>query len=119
MILVRVAYRGESSMTETEFLAAAEATLQAIEGALDATAVDVDLERSGNVLTLAFEDGSRAVINTQAPARQIWVAARSGAHHYALREGTWVDTRDGSELFAALSRIVSSLCASSFLSSKL
>jgi CyaY protein len=96
-------------MTETEFLAAAEATLQAIELALEATAIDVDCERSGNVLTLVFEDGARAVINTQAPMRQIWVAARSGAHHYAPREGAWVDTRDGTELFDALSRIVSAL----------
>jgi CyaY protein len=39
--------------------------------------------------------------------RQIWVAARSGGFHYEWREGAWHDTRDGSELFAALSRVVS------------
>ncbi len=37
--------------------------------------------------------------------QQMWVAARSGAHHYAWDDGAWRDTRDGSELFAALSRI--------------
>jgi len=96
-------------MTESEFQEAADAALRAIEFALEATAIDVDCERSGNVLTLVFEDGARAVINTQAPMRQIWVAARSGAHHYAPREGAWVDTREGTELFDALSRIVSTL----------
>jgi len=94
-------------MAESGFLAAAEATLQAIESALDAAGVDVDLERSGNVLTLVFEDGSRAVVNTQEPMSQIWLAGRGGAHHYALREGRWIDTRDGTELFATLSRVVS------------
>jgi CyaY protein len=37
----------------------------------------------------------------------MWVAGRKGAFHYAWRDGAWVDTRDGSELFAALSRLVS------------
>jgi CyaY protein len=37
----------------------------------------------------------------------MWVAGRNGAFHYAWRDGAWVDTRDGSELFSALSRLVS------------
>jgi CyaY protein len=41
--------------------------------------------------------------------QQMWVAARSGAHHYAWDGNAWRDTRDGSELFAALSRILSAL----------
>ncbi|HUN92953.1 MAG TPA: iron donor protein CyaY [Burkholderiaceae bacterium] len=98
-------------MTESEFLDAAESTLRAIEQALDASAADVDVERSGNVLTLVFDDASRAVVNIQVPMSQIWLAGRSGAHHFALREGAWVDTRDGTELFAALSRVVSAQAA--------
>ena len=39
--------------------------------------------------------------------QQMWVAGRNGAFHYAWRDGAWRDTRDGSELFAALSRLVS------------
>jgi len=46
--------------------------------------------------------------------KQLWVAARSGAHHYEWRDG-WRDTRDGSELFAALSRIVSALGGSAIV----
>ena len=38
---------------------------------------------------------------------QIWLASKSGAHHYALRDRAWIDTRDGTELFAVLSRVVS------------
>jgi CyaY protein len=94
-------------MTESEFNELAEATLDAIEAAIEATGADIEATRSGNVLTLELGDGSKVVINSQAPTRQIWVAARSGGFHYARQGELWRDTRDGSELFSALSRIVS------------
>jgi CyaY protein len=59
------------------------------------------------VLTLELADGSKIVVNSQAPMRQIWVAAKSGGFHYERRGSEWRDTRDGSELFAALSKLVS------------
>lgn len=94
-------------MTESEFFELAEQTLDAIEAAVEAAPIDVEIERSGNVLTLELADGSRIVVNSQTPMQQIWVAARSGGFHYERREGDWRDTRDGTELFAALSRILS------------
>jgi CyaY protein len=94
-------------MSESEFLAAAERTLDAIESALEACDADIEATRTGNVLTLELAGGSKVVINSQAPMRQIWVAARSGGFHYDWRDGAWRDTRDGSELFAALSRVIS------------
>lgn len=94
-------------MDESEFLAAAERTLAAIEAAVEACGADIETARSGNVLTLELDDGSKIVVNSQASMRQIWVAARSGGFHFEWRDGAWRDTRDGSELFAALSRIVS------------
>lgn len=96
-------------MTETEFLERAEATLRQVETAIDTADVDIELSRSDNVLTLELEDGSRIVINSQTPMQQLWLAARSGAHHFAWVEGAWRDTRDNSEFFASLSRIVSAL----------
>lgn len=95
------------TMTESEFSELAEATLDAIEAALEATGADIEASRSGNVLTLELDNGSKVVVNSQAPMQQIWVAARSGGFHYARQQGAWVDTREGSELFAALSRILS------------
>ena len=94
-------------MSESEFLAAAERTLAAIESAVEACDADVETTRAGNVLTLELADGSRIVVNSQTPMRQIWVAAKSGGYHYEWRDGAWRDTRDGSELFAALSRVLS------------
>ncbi|MCU0764782.1 MAG: iron donor protein CyaY [Burkholderiaceae bacterium] len=94
-------------MSESEFLAAAERTLQAIETAVEECDADIEATRSGGVLTLELADGSRIVVNSQAPMRQIWVAARSGGFHFEWRDGAWHDTRDGSELFSSLSRAIS------------
>jgi CyaY protein len=101
-------------MTDAEFMQHAEDALADIEDAVDASGLDIELSRAGNVLTLEFADGARVVVNSQAPMKQLWVAARSGAHHYEWRDG-WRDTRDGSELFAALSRIVSALGGSAIV----
>jgi CyaY protein len=95
-------------MTESEFLQLAESTLRAIENGVDASEAEIEVTRAGNVLTLELEDGSRIVVNSQAPMQQMWVAARSGAHHFAWIDDDWRDTRDGVELFACLSRIISS-----------
>jgi CyaY protein len=92
---------------ESDFTAAAERALNAIEAAIDACDADLESTRTGNVLTIELGDGSKIVVNSQAAMRQIWVAAKSGGYHYDWRDGGWRDTRDGSELFAALSRIIS------------
>jgi CyaY protein len=94
-------------MTESEFLQRAEHALTMIERAIDATGADIESSRSGNVLTLELGNGTKVVVNSQAPMQQMWVAGKSGAFHYAWRDSGWFDTRDGSELFAALSRLVS------------
>lgn len=96
-------------MNESEFLARADAIIASIEAQADVwfDKLDVELEsvRNGNVLTLIFENGSQAVINSQAPLQEMWVAARSGGFHYRWQDGAWVDTRSGTELGAALTTI--------------
>ncbi|NMM36615.1 MAG: iron donor protein CyaY [Glaciimonas sp.] len=99
-------------MTESEFLVRAESTLGAIEAALEraveSSDLDVECSRSGNVLEIEFIDnGSKIIVNSQAPMQQMWVAAKSGGFHYKFQDAHWINTRDGSELHAALSRMVS------------
>ena len=99
-------------MTESEFQQQAEAVLHAIEMALERAAenstLDVECSRSGNVLEIEFIDSdSKVIVNSQAPMQEMWVAAKSGGFHYRREGASWVNTRDGSELFAALSRIAS------------
>ena len=45
------------------------------------------------------------IINRHGAAREIWVAAKSGGFHFRHDGSVWRDTRDGSELFAAVSRL--------------
>ncbi|QYG04849.1 iron donor protein CyaY [Janthinobacterium sp. PAMC25594] len=99
-------------MSESEFLALAEATLTQIAAALDRLndedVLDVECSRSGNVLEIEFIDnGTKIIVNSQAPMREMWVAARSGGFHYKRVGDEWLNTRDGSELFAALSTMAS------------
>jgi len=99
-------------MSETEFLKLADATLIAIMSSLDRLndedLIDVECKRSGNVLEIEFIDnGSKIIVNSQAPMQQLWVAAKSGGFHYNRVGSEWIDSRDGSELFAALSQLAS------------
>ena len=99
-------------MGEKEFLDLAESTLNTIEAAMDRLndedVIDVECKRSGNVLEIEFIDnGSKIIVNSQAPMQELWVAAKSGGFHYKRVDGAWINTRDGSELFAALSELAS------------
>lgn len=94
-------------MTDSEYLALAETALRAIETAIEASGADIDTERSGNVLTLEFDNGSKIIVNLQAPMHEIWVAAKAGGFHFRQKDGAWRDTRNESELFDALSSFVS------------
>lgn len=98
-------------MTDLEYLDHAEAALKAIEVACDRindeTDADIDNQRTGGMITLTFANRSQIIVNLQKPLHEIWLAARSGGFHYRLHQGQWLDTKDGSELFAGLSRYAS------------
>jgi len=94
-------------MTEGEFDSLADAALRALERALDHADLDIDVQVKGTgVIEIEFGDDSKIVVNRHAAAQEIWVAARSGGFHFRFADGAWRDTRDGTELFAALSRLV-------------
>jgi CyaY protein len=95
-------------MNESEFDALAGEALQRIERGLEASGVDADYElKEGGVLEVEFADGSKMVINRHGAAREVWVAARAGGFHFRWDGASWRDSRDGAELFAALSKLVS------------
>lgn len=95
-------------MNESEFERIADAAIAALERAFEAGAPDADVQAKGTgMLEVEFEDGSKMVINRHSAAREIWVAARSGGFHFRYDGTGWRDTRDGAELFAAVSRLAS------------
>ena len=94
----------EYARRAAEALAAIEATVDRL---LQEDVIDIDAERTGGLLELVFPDDSRIVVNTQPPLHELWLAARSGGHHFRASAEGWVDTRDGREFFAVLSACAS------------
>ncbi len=94
-------------MTDSEFLDRAESLLKTIEAECDRiseqTDTDLDCQRVGNMLTLTFANRSQIVINLQKPLHEVWMAAKSGGHHYRWVDGVWQDTKADTDFFAALS----------------
>jgi CyaY protein len=94
-------------LSDAEYLTRANAVLASVEASVDAwleaDVVDIDAHRTGGLLEMSFPNRSVIVLNTQPPLHEIWLAARSGGFHYKFSNGAWRDTRDGRELFEALS----------------
>jgi iron donor protein CyaY len=65
---------------------------------------DADVESSGDVIRIDLRDGQRIVLNTQRPARQIWLAGGQSAWHFSYDAGsaTWQDDKGRGELFQTL-----------------
>ena len=96
-----------TALTDSEFHRLAHAVLAQVEATVDHwledDVIDIDSQRTGGLLELSLPGGSKIIINTQPPLHELWLAARAGGHHYRQVAGRWLDTRDGSEFFAALS----------------
>jgi len=94
-------------MTDLEYLDRAERLLARVEQLCDAinesTGADIDNQRTGGMLTLAFRDRSQIVINLQKPLQEVWLAERSGGYHYRFDGSVWRDTKSGEEFYARLS----------------
>ena len=96
-----------TGLSDAEYTRRAHAALAAIETTIDRwledDVIDIDTQRTGGLLELVFPNDSRLIVNTQPPLQELWLAARAGGYHYRHVQGRWLDTRDGSEFFDALS----------------
>lgn len=93
-------------MNESEFLQLADVAFERIQTAIDAQGADVECTINGAVLELEFDDGSKVIVNRHTPNRELWIAARSGGFHFALRDGEWRNTRDSREFFQLLAELI-------------
>ena len=95
-------------MNDSEFNTLADAALSRIETGLDESGADLDFAMvSAGVLEIEFADRSKIIVNRHGAAKELWVAARSGGFHFRWDGQSWRDTRDGGELMAALSMLIS------------
>src|SRR5215468_9975904 len=95
------------AMDEQEYLRAADACLDRV-GRWLGELEDVDVTAGDGLVTLEFDDGARFVLNRQAAARQIWLAAGARAWHFGWDDArhTWVDDRDGHDLYGRIAEVV-------------
>lgn len=97
-------------MDESRYQKLADEAFRAIGDAFETVDPDlVDCEIAGDVVTLTMRGGRKCVVNTQRPARQIWLAANARAWHFSWDEASrrWLDDKGrGDELLATLARIV-------------
>ena len=93
-----------------EFAERVERLLSSIDAAFDRLGDehDIDVERTGTVLTITFESGRRMVVNSQEANREVWLAAKSGGFHYRWDDdrATWDDTRGDVDLKTRLATLV-------------
>jgi CyaY protein len=80
--------------------------LDEVLGDLEHESLDVDL--AGDVLTLAFADGSKFIINAHSAAEQIWMAAGTTAWHFDFvpEDGQWIAHKTNDELMDTVARAV-------------
>lgn len=93
-------------MDDTTYHQLADATLSAIEAALEPayTAGQLDeLERDGSVLTILPEGARPLLLSKHAPTQQLWLASPrlGGLHFLPQANGAWA-LPDGRELRALL-----------------
>ncbi len=76
-------------------------------GELEHDQLDVDL--AGDVLTLAFGDGGKFIINAHSAAQQIWMAAGTTAWHFDFvpERERWIAHKTDDELMSTVARVVS------------
>jgi len=69
---------------------------------------EVESTAADGLVTIAFEDGTRWVLNRQSGNQQLWLAAGARAWHYRWDPGaeTWRDDRDGHEIWRRLEALL-------------
>lgn len=94
-------------MNDSQYNLIADELLLAVEEAIEESGEDIDYEGVSGLLTLTFKNGTKIIINKQAPLHQIWVATKFNGHHFEMKDDLWIDNRGGGEFWAFLSESVS------------
>ena len=98
-------------MTESEFLEKVETTLNKVEilidNILETTDRDIECTRSGNLMEInSIQNSRKVIISVQSSMQELWIASKHGGFHYRIRGDQWINTRDNSEFFNALTTLI-------------
>jgi CyaY protein len=96
-----------AAMDRSEFLKLADTCLERVATWLEAFDPDeVDFMAADGVLKIEFPDRVTYVLNRQTATDQMWFAAGARAWHFDWSGETWLDDRDGAELYARLGEVM-------------
>lgn len=96
-------------MERAQFIKLSSQALERIEERLaDLEHEDLDVDLGGDVLTIAFSDGAKFIVNAHSAAGQVWLAANKNAWHFDWipERQAWVAAKTGDELMSTVARTV-------------
>ena len=94
-------------MNDSQYNAIADEVLLAVEEAIEDSGHDIDYEGIPGLLTLTFKNGTKIILNKQAPLHEIWVATKFNGHHFQYVDNQWFDKRGQHEFWSFISEAVS------------
>jgi len=93
------------AIDDSSFATLADQVLERIADAVEDAMADADADLQAGILTITLPGRGQYVINKHAPNREIWLSSpKSGAHHFACRDGAWISTRDSGIVLPELLR---------------
>ncbi len=99
-------------MDQREFIDNSDACLTRVAKWLDQFDPDeLDYSTADGSVTIEFASGVKFILSRQSATRQVWLAAGARGYHfnYDPARDTWVDDKDGRELYPRLAEAISEL----------
>ena len=96
-------------MERAQFIKLSSQALEHIEDQLaELEHDDLDVDLGGDVLTIAFRDGAKFIVNAHSAAGQVWLAANKSAWHFdwVPEKQVWIAAKTGDELMSTVARTV-------------
>ena len=96
-------------MDDREFVELADTCLdRAAEWLEEFDPEELDYSTADGSVTIEFADGAKFILSRQSATRQLWLAAGAQGHHfdYDQASGSWLDDKDGGELFETLAAAI-------------
>lgn len=89
-------------MNDTQYHQLADQVLEQLQDAVDEVDFDLDYESAGGIVEVIFPNGTKIIVNKQAPLHQLWVATKFNGHHFEYKDGLWIDNRSDQEFWALI-----------------
>ena len=94
----------QKTMDESQYHQLCDNLFAEIENLLDEAGADFDI--NGGVIEVTLDNGGILIINRQPAAREVWLAAPNGGHHFRWNNNAWLHTRQDGEIISMLKALL-------------